>query len=167
MITRSWAFKVYGDPQPKGSMTCIGQRGPKKHNLIEDNDDGPAWREKVAGIARSVVREIAGKWQPIAVEATFTLPRPKSHYGTGRNRHRVLPSAPEFPTPFGTGDEDKLERNVLDALKDAGVLLDDAQVQRIVSEKFYPDGGEPWSDALDRPGVVVRIRPRRSARDGA
>lgn len=163
MITRQWGFKVYGDPQPKGSMTCVGARGKVKHQLIEDNDDGPAWREKVAGMALAVVREQAGKWQPIGIELTFTLPRPASHYGTGRNRHTVKASAPAFPTMHGTGDEDKLERNVLDALQDARVLDDDAQVQHITSEKLYPaaDGLTVWSgDQLDRPGVVVRIRPR-------
>lgn len=160
MITRSWAFKVYGDPMPKGSMKCIGARGKVKHQLVEQLDNGP-WLEKVAGMARIVVGERADLHQPIGLELTFTLGRPKSHYGTGRNAHSVKASAPAFPTAHGTGDLDKLERAVLDSLQEAGVLNNDAQVQRIISEKRYPDAWA-WdgSDVLDRPGVVVRIRPR-------
>lgn len=168
MITRGWAFKVWGDPQPKGSMKCIGARGKVKHQLVEDNDDSPAWREKVAAVAKRVVQEQADEYQPISVELCASVERPASHYGTGRNRWLVKSSSPVWPTLFGTGDTDKLARLVLDALEDAKILRNDAQARRVLADKWYagpnhhPILSAPQiaaSDVLERPGVVVRIRP--------
>lgn len=45
-------------------------------------------------------------------------------------------------TKQGSGDADKIERNVLDALTDAGAYVDDAQGQRLLIEKYgqHPSG---------------------------
>lgn len=169
MITRAWGFKVYGDPQPKGSMKCVGARGQRKHVLVEDNADTAPWRDKVAGVARRVVLEVADRHQAVSVEMLFSLARPASHYGTGRNARTVKGSAPLWPVAHGTGDSDKLERLVLDALQDAGILPDDAAVCPLYADKQYHDrhpvyDGLPRDpDLLDRPGVVVRIRPRAAS----
>jgi crossover junction endodeoxyribonuclease RusA len=164
MITRHWGFRVYGLPKPKGSMKCIGARGTRKHVLVEQVDDG-GWRQQVAAMARRCVEERADPQQPIHVEITFTIPRPKSHFGTGANARKVKLGAQVWPSTHGTGDKDKLERLVLDALQDAGVLVNDAQVVSGFTEKQYDaphPGQEPWTrggDVLDRPGATVRIRP--------
>lgn len=177
MITQGWAFRVWGDPQPKGSMKCIGAVGGKHHQLVEDNKDSPAWRVKVAGVAAALLAkgqlEAADNHQPIMVEITSTLERPQTHYGTGRNADVVKPSSPVWPSLFGTGDIDKLERLVLDALADAHVLTNDAQVTRTTSSKWYAGPNHHGllgalqiaaSDVLDRPGIVVRVRPAIVAR---
>lgn len=164
MITRHWGFRVYGLPKPKGSMKCIGARGQRKHVLVEQVDDG-GWRKQVAAMAARCVEEKADPQQPIHVEITFTLPRPKSHFGTGANSRKVKLSSPVWPGGHGTGDKDKLERLVLDALQEAGVLVNDAQVVSGFTEKQYDaqhPGQEPFTrtfDVLDRPGAVVRLRP--------
>lgn len=168
MITRHWGFKAYGPPQPKGSLKCIGARGPRKHVLIEDNADSAPWREHIAGVARSWVKEQADPHQPIEVDVSYFLTRPAGHYGTGRNRHKLKLSAPVWPATKGTGDEDKLRRLVLDALQDAGVLRDDAQVQGGRNYKHYADKhpgelpGVRW-DEMTRAGLVVHIRPLGNA----
>lgn len=164
MISRHWGFKVYGDPKPKGSMKCVGARGKRKHVIVEDVDDG-GWRDLVTAMARKHVLEQAAEHQPVYVEITFSLARPASHYGTGRNARLVKASAPLWPTVAGTGDTDKLARLVLDALQDAAVLRNDAQAVAVLASKAYtdPHPAMSWaelSDVLDRPGAVVRIRPR-------
>lgn len=166
-LTKGWAFKVYGDPQPKGSMKCIGARGSSNHQLIEDNTDSKPWREKIrlmscgTGLG-GVMGEAAAEHQAVMIEITSTLPRPKSHYGTGRNEHTLKDSAPQWPTKHGTGDVDKLARLVLDALEDSGTLMNDAQVVEVRAYKCYPGSTAALArgyDVLDRPGVVVRVRP--------
>lgn len=172
MITQGWAFRVWGDPQPKGSMKCIGAVGKLKHQLVPDNKDSDAWQAKVCGVAAALLKkgqlEPADDHQPVYVEVCASVERPASHYGTGRNRHSVKASSPVWPTLFGTGDTDKLARLVLDALADAKVLVNDAQVRPLLSDKWYagpnhhPILSAPQiasSDVLERPGVVVRIRP--------
>ena len=152
MITRveGWGVKIAGlTPAPKGSMKCIGARGTVKHQLIEDNPDTAPWRRAVAAAARTHV--------PVELVITYSIPRPKSHYGTGRNAGVVKASAPPRPSTQGTGDVDKLERNVLDGLQDAGTLVNDAQVTDVTHKKRWC--GAPGADVLDVPGAVIRIYP--------
>lgn len=72
--------------------------------------------------------------EAVAVALRFGLPRPKGHWGTGRNADRLKPSAPAWPAT--KPDVDKLERAVLDAL--TGVLwADDSQVVMLSADKVY------------------------------
>jgi crossover junction endodeoxyribonuclease RusA len=83
----------------------------------------------------------------------FELPRPSSHYGTGRNAGQVRRSAPEFPTV--APDLDKLTRLICDAITDSGLYKDDSQVCQIVTAKRYTSGV---------PGVLIRVtdlQPRK------
>ena len=74
-----------------------------------------------------------------AIAATFTFyrPRPKSHFGTGRNAAILKPSAPTYP--IGRPDALKLARAVEDAMTGV-VYSDDALIVREVLTKFW---GEP------------------------
>jgi len=78
----------------------------------------------------------------------FRLPRPKGHYGTGRNVAMLKPSAPLFPA--GRPDLDKLLRSTFDALGEAGVWGDDAQVVAARGRKVYTTGYEP-------PGATILV----------
>lgn len=74
---------------------------------------------------------------PLVLEATFYFPRPKGHYGTGRNADVVKPGAPLYPDV--KPDIDKLSRAILDSC--TGVIWkDDAQVVNKWVRKMY---GEP------------------------
>lgn len=69
---------------------------------------------------------------PCELHVRFFLPRPKSHYGTGRNSELVKPSAPVVPHQ----DIDNLLKGAMDAA--SGILYcDDKQVVRVTSEKAY------------------------------
>lgn len=57
----------------------------------------------------------------VVVGMTFTVPRPKSHYGSGKNSTVLKPDSPDYPT--GRPDLSNLVKLVEDAL--TGVAWDD------------------------------------------
>lgn len=103
----------------------------------------PARTVKHRNLAVQVIRDA---WQPrgplrgpLAVECEFVMPRPLSHYGTGRNKDSLKLFVPSWHTSYP--DVDKALRLVNDALQIAGVLLDDSQVALIRGEKVYGEVG--------------------------
>jgi Holliday junction resolvase RusA-like endonuclease len=145
-VGRELLIRVMGHPIPKGSLKCVGRAG--RHRLVEDNPLTEGWRHAIADVARSTEFRV-GPHEPVGVTIASTLPRPASHYGA----HGLRPNAPPYPTNLRTGDVDKLARLVLDALADAEVLDDDAQVVEVLSAKTFV-GAE-----LPEPGVLIRVYP--------
>lgn len=71
---------------------------------------------------------------PVALDVIFYLPRPKSHYGTGKNANKLKNSAPTYVTT--NPDIDKILRSALDSL--TGIAFrDDSQVVSITARKTY------------------------------
>lgn len=134
---------VDGKPAPQGSKVR-NQYGA----IYESNKAVGPWRADVRAECQRVMR--AGGYGPVQgpVEVTvyFRLTRPRSHYGTGRNATVLRRGAPECPA--SKPDADKLLRAVLDALTQAGVYTDDAQVCRIEVCKMYSE----------RPGADITVR---------
>ncbi|NTV60600.1 MAG: RusA family crossover junction endodeoxyribonuclease [Chlorobiaceae bacterium] len=89
---------------------------------------------------------------PLEVKMTYFFPRPKSHYGTGKNGTILKISAPHFHT--SKPDLDNLEKFILDALNEV-FWKDDAQVCRVAKQKVYTD---------QTPGVMVRIESLSNAK---
>ena len=83
--------------------------------------------------------------KPVAVTITFYLPRPKNHYGTGKNSHIMKESAPKYPCKVP--DIDNLIKSVLDGLNKFA-FEDDKQVIALTGYKFY---------AMTVPCVMVDI----------
>ncbi len=144
-------FTLYARPIPQGSKTG-GTRGDGKSFVRDTNgatlkpyrlqlttQAADAWRyhDQITGPARMWVR--------------FTFDRPRTHYRTGRNAHRLRDSAPSHPGR-ADGDLDKLVRAVCDALTDAHVWTDDTQLVDLRARKFYAGESEY---ALPRAGVQV------------
>ncbi len=74
------------------------------------------------------------------VSIEFIMPRPKSHFGTGKNAEILKNNAPFFCTSKTTGDVDKLTRSTLDALSVTSggtVLADDSLVVCLQALKRY------------------------------
>ena len=143
-------FFVPGLPKPAGSkkgFAIPNKQRPGKHRVIITDDTGApgkAWRADCKIYARD-----AHGGPPLrgAISAMFifTLPRPKAHYGTGKNRGKLKGSAPKAHTI--RPDTTKLIRAVEDAL--SGIIWkDDAQIIRQTGVKEY---GEI-------PGVMVSVR---------
>lgn len=136
--------EVVGLPAPQGSKRHVG-RGV----MVESSKRVRPWREAVKHAAIDAVRAqplphlgwdgvTFGRGQAVCVAVVFSLPRPGSHYGSGRNAGVVKPSAPWWPA--GRPDVDKLLRSTLDALGEAGVWHDDSQVVQVVGSKVWTTG---------------------------
>lgn len=151
MTAPALILTVHGTPGPQGSKTRNAAGA-----LYESSAKVKPWREAVKQVAvDALTHDDAWKPldEPVHLEVVFTLRRPKSHYGTGRNAGVLKGSAPVFPT--GKPDLDKLLRSTQDALKDAGVLRDDSVVTAATATKTYVFTG---FDALSHPGAVIRVR---------
>lgn len=160
MSDRTISFPAYGRPAPQGSKKAwayTGKDGKARAMLQESSSKGlKPWRTSVTEAAR----DASAAWQaehadneplpiipfpdgPVKLTVQFVFARPKGHYGSGRNAHKVKPSAPTFPTNRSTGDISKLVRAVEDALTDAGIWSDDAQVQAVHASKIYAGDKTP------------------------
>jgi len=135
-------FRVNGIPAPQGSKRHVGGG-----IMIESSKAVKPWREAVRTETQRALEngsEPFAKGQPVMVWLNFWLPRPKGHYGTGRNAAVIKPSAPQIPVV--QPDLDKLQRAVLDGLKSGGAYADDCQVACIVAGKEYADHCAPGCD---------------------
>lgn len=110
-----------------------------------DPKNAQGWREAVAIVAGSAVNEpLEG---PLDVSLSFFFPRPKSHYGTGKNSELVKTSAPVHHAQ--KPDIDNVIKSTLDGMN--GVLYgDDKQVIRIWAEKR-------WAHRPDQSGLALCI----------
>jgi Holliday junction resolvase RusA-like endonuclease len=136
MVTTAIVVEVHGLPAPQGSKRHIG-RGV----MVESSKRVRPWREAVKQATLDIhtsEQHAYDRGQPLEVRVTFRLPRPASHYGSGRNATTVKTTAP--PRPAGRPDVDKLLRSTLDALGEAGLWHDDSQVVHIVGSKTWTTG---------------------------
>lgn len=84
---------------------------------------------------------------PVALTLIFSMPRPKSHFGTGKNAEKLKEASPQYHTK--KPDLTKLLRAVEDAL--TGIMWkDDSQVCEFSCLKEYVENGYP--------GVEVTIK---------
>lgn len=134
-------FWVPGPPKTKGSLDVVNSGRAGRRPVLQDSQPSKNWRRLVAyGAGQAMaVGPVVPKLQssgkmaaldrtvPVAVDLAFMLS--------------------EDPLAVRSGDLDKLYRNVLDALTDAGVYEDDVQVVRLSGSKSG-DGD---------PGVRVRV----------
>lgn len=136
------SFHVPGRPRTKGSLKVITPRG-RKPILIEDHKHSEPWRKRIKAAIQSqcVITEPCAR--PVQVQATFYFER------TG-------PSAQHLHWPVlnagvnANGDLDKLLRNLLDAMTDSGLILDDCLVVSVHTSKRWATGGQI-------PGVDVGV----------
>jgi Holliday junction resolvase RusA-like endonuclease len=131
---------AYGTPAPQGSKRLVGRDGKGRGILVESIAKVRPWREAVKFAALEVAGRVAGA---VSVQMTFTMPKPKSAPKTRKTWPATRP------------DLSKLVRSTEDALTDAGAWEDDARVVYCIASKVYP--GEDVN-ALDKPGVVIRIQ---------
>jgi crossover junction endodeoxyribonuclease RusA len=141
-LTRTVIVDVRGLPRPQGSM--------RLHTLPGGGTAArypPAvyqWRGQVQqAVAQLEAEPFHG---PVELHLAFDLPRPAGHYGTGRNAGVVKPGSPAHPAVMP--DLDKLVRCVADAITDAGLWKDDAQVCAIHAAKRY---------VTTPPGVLITV----------
>lgn len=130
---------VHGKAEPGGSKKGFPTKrrnGSLGVSIVDANPNAKSWKRLVANAAR---KQYWGPQLESALSVTFTFyrPRPKGHYGTGRNAGIVKDSAPDYPTT--KPDVLKLARVAEDALTGV-VYRDDAQIVDEFLRKRY---GEP------------------------
>ncbi|MBM4419809.1 MAG: RusA family crossover junction endodeoxyribonuclease [Chloroflexi bacterium] len=129
-------FQVSGVPAPQGSKTgiVVGDRAVVVEGKGAGRDRFRQWRSDVRHACDAAIdTPIEG---PVHVDINFYMPRPKSHYRTGRNAHLLRDQAPGWHT--SKPDIDKLARAVLDAIT-GSAIHDDSQVARMRVGKQYAD----------------------------
>lgn len=145
---------VHGTPAGQGRVSFFG-RGRAVHS---NHKKLMPWRASISAAARDAIllnfpadaaRVEDGKFVPILTgpvlaEITITVPKPKS-------APKRLTS---WPITRTSQDIDHHARAVLDALTEARVWKDDAQVVELTIRKVYPWEGV---DALGEPGAVIRL----------
>ena len=126
------------------SRKIIGSRIVDMHD-----EDLKWWRSAVAREARrNYDGEPLGDPVYARLDVLYLMPRPKGHYGTGRNAGTVKRSA--RPCPTVVPDSLKMTRAIEDALK--GVLYaDDCQVTKHAIEKKY------WTEEHYETRIAVEI----------
>jgi Holliday junction resolvase RusA-like endonuclease len=149
---------VRGQPAPQGSKSAVIVRrrdGTQRAAMIESSHERvKSWRQAV--VDECGARGHAGLMLdgPLSLTMVFFLPRPRSHYRTGRNAHLLRDAAPARPA--GKPDLSKLARSTEDALTDAGVWADDARVVEYARLAKVWAGEDPG--ALHVPGAIIRVR---------
>lgn len=140
LVDPSSALYIYveGPPQPKGSYTPYRDKRTGQHRCKNTSPKVSSWQQRVAWAARA-----AWEWDrpllgAVALWVTFHLPRPKNHYGTGKNIGLVKPAFRKAQPTEEKNDVDKLLRAVLDGLK--GIAYrDDGQVINCCGRKQYEE----------------------------
>lgn len=145
-MTTAVEFWVYDLPQPGGSKRAFVPKNGGRPVVVEDCKRNKTWRTEVKAAALKVApaSPLTG---PLLVEVTFFMPRPKGHFGTGKNADVLKLSAPDYHT--SKPDATKLWRSTEDAL--TGILWgDDSQIAKQSIVKKYTNSG--------RPGAFIRVR---------
>jgi Holliday junction resolvase RusA-like endonuclease len=138
----SWVWHALGKPVAQGSMRGFAHKTTKAIIVTDAKKSLKPWRQTMTAAALGAGPCLQG---PVAVRLVFTVPRSKSATKTDLVPYRA------------TGDLDKECRAALDAVVDAGLLGNDAQVadfHRLA--KVYAFGHRHVDiDALPVPGVVM------------
>lgn len=154
----TWEHFIPGVPKPQGSKTSGTNRQTGKTFVREDNKGTKPWRKRmVEDLQDERGRPLHRFDSAVWVSLRFVFLRPKSH-------------APDsLPTSKLLGDVDKLTRNVLDALTQAGVITDDKYVIKLrdVEKVYGPNPGvhirigsahpNPFADLSGAPGRPITI----------
>lgn len=126
---RSYQFVVNGTPQ-----SLKRHRHRKMGNFVSTYD--PSSEAKEDFLYKSIVEQkpespIMGG---LELELYFYMPRPKAHYGTGKNSEKLKSSAPK--SHVSKPDIDNMIKFVGDALN--GIYFkDDSQICKVKAFKMY------------------------------
>jgi len=142
------SFTVHGTPVAGGSKRGFVNRNTGRVIITDASDKARPWKALVRDAAvqamtchdetpigtHGYLPPLEG---PLLLEVTFWMPRPKSHFGTGKRAGILKPAAPRFHTV--KPDTTKLLRLIEDSLTGV-VWRDDSQVATQIAQKVY---GEP------------------------
>jgi Holliday junction resolvase RusA-like endonuclease len=133
-------FYVHDRPAPQGSKRIYPNGGMKESSPGLGN-----WRAAVVHAALNAKGDIGSgvifpKPMPLRLSITFHFKRPKNHYRTGKFQDQLKPDAPHYMAQMP--DLSKLIRATEDAITQAAVWTDDAQVVMIHAHQVYNDNAD-------------------------
>src|SRR5262252_361179 len=83
---------VYGVPAPGGSKRHVGGGV-----IVDASTRSRPWKALVTDAAVETMNGGELLTGPLVLRVRFVLPRPRGHYGSGRNAAAVRPGAPAYP----------------------------------------------------------------------
>lgn len=140
-------FHVDGEPKAQPRPRAFARKmGGKFVARVYDAGTAEGWKSAVAAAAlpHRPARPLDG---PLSLMLVYSMPRPKSHYRSGKRSHELKDGMTANHTQ--KPDLDNLTKAVLDALTQIGMWRDDSQVCEKREVKV-------WSE---RGGVDVKIVP--------
>ena len=138
------SFSVHGTPRPGGSKRGFVTKNGRVAMVDASGKKGRDWRGDVQAAALEAFDGSPARDVPLALLITFLLPRPKSHYRTGKHSGELKPGAPSYNR--SRPDLTKLLRSIEDAL--TGVIWhDDSLIVIQNCEKRYSES----------PGAIVEV----------
>lgn len=150
-------FFVPGIASPGGSKTGYINPRTRKYVIAPASKKTKPWMDTVAWIAQIECNRMILWTEPVLLTLVFYRPRPKGHFGTGRNAGTLKASAPSYPTTMP--DLTKLIRATEDGLTKI-VWRDDSQVVAQQTFKLY-------ADPPHKPGVLIRVEKLEETRHHA
>jgi Holliday junction resolvase RusA-like endonuclease len=139
-VTFTTRFFVAGTPkgQPR-PRAFVRNMGGKMVARVFDAGTAEGWKSAVAtaGEPHRPANPLTG---PVVVALDFRMPRPRGHYGSGKNAANLKASAPTYHT--GKPDVDNLAKAVLDALTHCSWWRDDAQVVALTVKRWWCRAGK-------------------------
>ena len=137
-------------------FTILGKpKALKRHRVAR----GGRMYDPSAKDKKDIILQIA-KYKPktpfagdITLHLTFYMPRPKSHYRTGRRSHVRKAKAPVFHSV--KPDLDNLVKLISDCIGNRTFIVDDSQICALSAIKVYSDDLD-WNN--DHPRTEVEIK---------
>lgn len=134
-------FDVLGKPQPAGSKRAFPIKRANGSTGVAVSDANPKARDWKQAVATACRDSYGGPLLigPLRLVIDFRMPRPASHFGSGRKSDTLKPSSPEYHTQ--KPDTTKLLRAVEDGLNSV-LWRDDSQVVSQTVTKRWCSPGE-------------------------
>lgn len=126
-------FRVIGIPKPGGSKTAFYNKKTGRTMIVDACKKVKQWRDSVISAASEAYQGVLLS-NPLKLDITFYMPRPKNHYGTGKKIGKLKPHAPKYHTC--KPDRTKLLRSTEDALTKI-LWRDDSQIVEGNTIKLY------------------------------
>lgn len=116
--------------QPRARAFAMKGKGVRMY----DPGTAEGWKGSIAGSCRELIPETPID-EPLTLTLTFYMPRPKSHYHTGKRSSERRNSAPYWYA--SKPDADNLAKAVMDAMTVLGFWKDDDQIVQLRVKKMY------------------------------
>ena len=141
-----FTVRVYGTPKGQPRARAFARNGIVR---MYDPATAEGWKGQIAEAMRPHIPATPYDG-PIRLDITFIMPRPKSHFRTGKNAGALRDDAPIWFT--GKFDIDNGYKAVLDSLTQMGLWKDDCLACcGMIMKQYCAIGG--------RPGAILDFSP--------